>query len=168
MPNLRERLICLGATVAIASSAAFIGSKEGVSLVPYADIGGVPTWCYGQTVGHKKARYTQQECDSDLLRSVRLYHQGVMLTMPSTAPQSVQAAFTSIAYHVGLSGWKHPRFAQPLAAGDWEAACRAITAPWKGKHGIAKGFKATVQGKPVRGLENRRAEEQKLCLQDLR
>lgn len=168
MQSLRERLILLGGTGAILSSALLIGPAEGLRQVPYADIGGVKTWCYGQTVGHAKARYTVQECDAELLRTVAMYHKGVMLTVPADAPASVQAAFTSLAYNVGLSGWKHPRFTQPLAARDWEAACRAIEAPWQGRYGVAKGYKATVNGRPVKGLENRRAQEAAVCRQDLR
>lgn len=167
MQSLRERLILLGATGAILSSAAFIGPTEELRTTPYRDIGGVNTWCYGQTVGHAKARYTVQECDADLARTVAMYHKGVMLHMPQEAPESVQAAFTSLAYNVGPRGWLDPRFLVPLREHRWEDACAAISAPWKGKHGVAKGFKATVAGKPVRGLENRRAQEAELCRQDL-
>jgi GH24 family phage-related lysozyme (muramidase) len=77
-----------------------------------------------------------------------------------------------VTYNTGVRGFlvdagKPSRFIAPLAAGDWEAACRAISEPWKGKHGIALGYKATVKGKPVRGLENRRKHEDTVCRQDL-
>lgn len=165
--SLRQRLIALGAGAALAASAAFIGQKEGLSLVPYADIGGVPTWCYGETVGDKKARYTVKECDTLLLKRVEYFHTGVMQFTPKAAPASVQAALTSVAYNVGLGGMRHPVLQEPIARGDWEAVCRAIEAPWKGKLGVALGYKATVRGKPVRGLENRRKAEAALCRQDL-
>ncbi|MNR26580.1 hypothetical protein D3C85_1438040 [compost metagenome] len=87
--------------------------------------------------------------------------------MPQEAPQSVKEAMLSVAYNVGVAGWKHPLFTGPLSVGDWETACAAIVAPWKGRRGVAQGFKATVQGKPVRGLENRRKKEYALCLRDL-
>lgn len=168
MQSLRERLILLGGTGAILSSALLIGPAEGLRQVPYTDIGGVKTWCYGQTVGHPKARYTVQECDAELLRTVAMYHKGVMLHVPADAPASVQAAITSLAYNVGLKGWQHPVLLEPLKKRDWEAVCAALEAPWKGRYGVAKGFKATVNGKPVRGLENRRAQEAAVCRQDLR
>jgi GH24 family phage-related lysozyme (muramidase) len=103
---------------------------------------------------------------------------GIEHAVPENVPQSVKAGMLSVAYNVGVSGflWQldargrrvPSRFIQPLATGDWEAACAAIGAPWRGKHGIALGYKATVKGKPVRGLENRRKAEERMCRQDLR
>ena len=165
--SLRQRLIALGAGAALVAAGAFIGEKEGLALVPYDDIGGVPTWCYGETAGHPKARYTVRECDTLLLKRVQGFHTGVMQFTPQSAPKSVQAALTSVAYNVGLAGMRHPVLQEPIARGDWEAVCAAIEAPWKGKLGVALGFKATVRGKPVRGLENRRKAEAALCRQDL-
>ncbi|MCY1423971.1 hypothetical protein D9M71_397000 [compost metagenome] len=84
----------------------------------------------------------------------------------------------SVAYNVGVAGWaweldsrgrKVPsRLRQALATGDWKASCEAIQAPWQGKYGVAQGYKATVRGKPVRGLENRRWAEYRLCMEDMR
>lgn len=171
MQNLRQRLTLLGASAVIAASGAFLGPLEsgpkGPDLVPYLDIGGVPTWCYGETLGTPLARYTPQQCDLVLIKSVQRHWVGIQVYVPQRAPLSVQAAMLSVAYNTGVSGWVHPLFTKPLAAGDWRGACNAITAPWKGKLGVAKGFKATVQGRPIKGLENRRAKEYALCVQDL-
>lgn len=171
MRNLRQTLLALGASAVIAGGGAFLGPIEsgpkGPQLTPYKDIGGVPTWCYGETLGTPKARYTVQECNLELIRSVQRHWAGIERYVPQNAPLSVQEAMLSVAYNVGVNGWVHPLFTRPLARGDWQAACAAITAPWQGKHGIAKGFKATVKGKPVRGLENRRAKEYALCVRDL-
>ena len=183
--SLRQRLIQAALVVglsgaagtgALITSAEFIGNKEGERREVYLDLGGVPTWCFGQTVGTYKARYTAQECAEDLLRSTRQYHTSVMRYLPQSAPESVQAAMTSLAYNVGMYGWQWElrggkrvpsRFMPYIQRADWEGLCAAIEAPWVGRHGVAKGFKATVQGRPVRGLENRRAGEAKLCRRDL-
>lgn len=171
MQTLRQRLTLLGASAVIAGSGAFLGPLEsgpkGPQLVPYADIGGVSTWCYGETLGTPKARYTVQECDSILLKSVQRHWAGIEFYVPWDAPLSVKEAMLSVAYNVGVKGWMHPVFTKPLARKDWQAACAAITAPWQGKLGVAKGFKATVKGKPSKGLENRRAKEYVLCVRDL-
>jgi len=182
--SLKQRLIHLGATGAILTAAAFLGPVESgkrPQLEPYADIGGVPTWCYGETVGTPKARYTLAECDEMLLHGVARYWTGIAPYVPLEAPDSVKAAMVSVAYNVGVGGWAWElayrangstyrvpsRFRTALARHDWKATCDAITAPWAVKQGVAKGFKATVKGKPVRGLENRRAAEKALCYQDL-
>lgn len=165
--SLRNRLVNLGASGAILLAATFLGPTEELRTTPYLDIGGVPTWCYGQTVGMPKARYTAAECDADLLRTVGRYWAQVSESVPQAAPESVKAAMVSVAYNTGVPGWRHPVFLVPLARGDWHAVCAAITAPWKGKYGTSKGFKATVGGKPSKGLENRRAKEFKLCVSGL-
>lgn len=164
----------------IASGSAFIAAKEGVRYTPYTDIGGVKTWCYGQTVGVPKARYSVAECDADLVKTVTEYHAAVMQYLPKTAPQSVQVGFTSVAYNVGKSGWRGSLvtrngkktwvpapYMEAIADGNWVAACMAISAPWQGSKGLAQGYKATVKGKPARGLENRRRDETAVCLEDL-
>lgn len=179
--SLKARLIGLGAVGALATAGAFLGPAESgrsPQLVPYSDIGGVKTWCYGETAGIPKPRYTLQECDQLLLESTRKHWEGIKHTVPEKAPESVKAAMISVAYNVGVTGYLYERDAQrrripsrmvqALARHDWEAACASIGASWQGKHGVALGFKATVQGKPVRGLENRRKAEVALCRQDLR
>jgi lysozyme len=160
---LKQRLLALGLTSALAASAAYVALKEGVSYTPYLDGGGVPTWCYGQTVGTPKARYTVQECDKDLVQMYLEYHKAIEPYVPPDAPASVHAAFTSLAINTGKTGWRHARFLGPLSKRDWKAACDAIEAPWQGKHGMAKGYKATINGKPSRGLENRRRDDAAYC-----
>lgn len=161
--SLKQRLIAAGLSATLAVGAAFVAEKEGVSLVPYRDGGGVKTWCYGQTVGIPKPRYTPQECDADLIRMYTEYHKAIEPYVPPDAPASVHWAFTSLAVNTGKSGWKSDRFLIPLKRRDWLAACNAIEAPWKGKHGVAKGYKATIQGRPSKGLENRRHDEAAIC-----
>ena len=171
MRNLRQTLIALGASAVIAGGGAFLGPIEsgpkGPQLTPYKDIGGVPTWCYGETLGTPKARYTVQECNLLLLKGVQRHWDGIEPYVPTQAPLSVKEAMLSVAYNVGVGGWRHPVFLAPLARHDWRGVCEAITAPWQGKLGVAKGFKATVKGKPSKGLENRRAKEYALCVRDL-
>lgn len=165
--SLRDRLIGLGGGGVVLTTALFLGPVEAPVLHPYDDIGGVKTWCYGETLGTPKARYTAQECEASLLAATQRHWDGIRDDVPSDAPESVKAGMLSVAYNVGIKGWRHQLFTRPLSVGDWRAACEAIRAPWKGKHGVAKGFKATVGGKPSKGLENRRAKEYALCVKDL-
>lgn len=173
---LRERLVgtatALGLSTALGIAAAHIGLKEGLSLTPYRDQGGVLTWCYGQTQGPHKALYTQRECDIDLLKSTDEYMRAVRPYLPKGAPASVVAAFTSTAINIGKSGWRGSQFTHKyveapymadLRAGRWKAACDKLEAPWPGKYGIARGYKATIGGYPSKGLGNRRASDAQLC-----
>lgn len=173
---LRERFIgtatALGLTAAVGIAASHIAVKEGLSLTPYLDQGGVRTWCYGQTQGPYKAQYTQRECDIDLLRSTDDYMRAVLPYMRKDTPATVVAAFTSTAINVGKSGWRGSQFTHKyveapymadLRAGRWKAACDKLEAPWQGKHGIARGYKATIGGYPSKGLGNRRSSDAQLC-----
>lgn len=160
---LKQRLIALGLTTSLAAGLTYIGTKEGVSYTPYLDGGGVTTWCYGQTVGIPKDRYTINDCDKDLVRMYTEYHKAIELYVPRSAPESVHIAFTSLAINTGKTGWINPRFTVPLAKGEWKAACDAIEAPWKGKHGVSRGYKATINGYPSKGLENRRRDDAAYC-----
>lgn len=169
---LRQRLIGLGAGVALAIAASHVGLKEGVSLTPYKDQGGVVTWCYGQTQGPRKALYTQTECDLDLIRMTQEYMDAVKPHLRKDTPATVVAAFTSTAINIGKSGWRGSQFTHKyveapymaaLRSGDWKAACAALEAPWPGKFGMAPGYKATIGGYPSKGLGNRRASDAILC-----
>lgn len=169
---LKQRLIALGATVALATAGAHLGLMEGLSLTPYKDQGGVTTWCYGQTQGVPKASYTQAECDMDLLRMTADYQAAVTPYLRKDTPATVVAAFTSTAANIGKSGWRGSQFTKTyveapyivyLRAGLWKEACDALEAPWKGKYGMAPGYKATIGGYPSKGLGNRRAKDANLC-----
>lgn len=178
--SLRSRLIQLGAAGALLGAAVMLAPLESgraPQLTPYADVGGVKTWCYGETAGVPKAVYTLQECDQLLLQSVHKHWVGIRHELPQDAPQSVQEAGISVAYNVGVSGFlwelnEHrqrvpSRLVLRLRARDWAGFCAAIEAPFRGTRGVAQGYKATVQGRPVRGLENRRREEARVCRRDL-
>lgn len=178
---LRERFASiaatLGLTAAVALTAAHVGEKEGLSLVPYKDQGGVVTWCYGQTQGPRKASYTLRECDIDLLKMTQEYYSAVRPYLRADTPDTVVAAFTSTAVNIGKAGWRGSQFTRSyveapymaaLRAGDWRTACDKLEAPWPGKYGTAPGYKATIGGYPSKGLGNRRASDAKLCRSGLK
>lgn len=169
---LKQRLIALGATTALALVSVHVAEKEGLALQPYKDGGGVTTWCYGQTQGKPKLVYTVAECDKDLLRTTKEYLDAVTPYLRKDAPPTVIAAFTSTAINLGKSGWRGSQFPDryveapympALRAGNWKLACDLIAAPWKGKYGVAPGYKATIGGYPSKGLGNRRASDAELC-----
>ena len=93
--NLRNRLLALGASGFLATAGAFIGLKEGLVLHPYADVGGVQTWCYGQTGKGAKATYTMQECDATLLKDITKRWEQMSPSIPTEAPASVKASMLS-------------------------------------------------------------------------
>lgn len=158
---------------ALAGTVALLAGLEGVKHYPYLDVGGVPTVCMGSTHNVEWRPYTAQECSDKALEEVQVYWDGVVAKAPPDTPGSVLGAMTSVAYNTGVRGWaveggRDSRFVVALRNRDWVGACAAITAPWQGKHGVSQGYKATVGGKPHKGLENRRRAEYDFCMGDLR
>lgn len=167
---LTRRLLAAGAAASIASGAAFIGLREGEVRNVYPDVGGVQTYCFGGTLpsGSGSRTFTEQECTEQLLRDTQRFWDGVAAEVGRDMPWSVHASMTSAAYNAGLAGFRTSPMLPHLRGGNWDAACAALVAPWRTSKGTARGWRATVQLVPHRGLENRRAAEYELCIKDLR
>lgn len=152
------------AAAAIAIATTFIAPWEGLKTRAYLDIVGVPTVCYGETRGVRMGdSYTAQECLNMLHEGVQDFYTKIDPCMPDDLPAKSQAAFTSLAYNIGVGkpgtwgkGFCSSRSIQTAFANrDYVRACNNIR------------LFNRAGGKVVRGLENRRIAEQKLCLQGL-
>lgn len=145
------------ATVLIAA-AAFVGPWEGERLDAYLDrVASPPVWtvCYGETRGVRPGdRYTAQQCSDMLMRALQDFYDPLARCIPALPqqPQGVQVALVSWSYNVGTGAACGSTLARRANAGDWRAACNEL--PRWNKAG----------GRVVRGLVNRRAAEQRLCL----
>lgn len=152
-PN-NSRLKKSGAVMAAAI--ALVSAWEGVRTVAYRDIVGIPTVCFGETRGVKMGdRYTMEECRAMLGDALVEFETGMRkcLTNPDTIPDKSYVAFLSLSYNIGTGAFCGSTVARRANAGDIRGACNAIPA-WN-----------KAGGKVVTGLVNRRAEEQKICLQ---
>jgi len=121
---------------------------EGVHLVAYRDIVGVPTICWGETKGVKMGmRKTLAECDAMLIKRVTNdYYLPLVDGVKgyTRAPDSLQASMISLAYNVGTGGARGSSAAKRLTEARYREACEAATS-WN-----------KAGGKVVRGLVNRR------------
>ncbi|WP_101339720.1 lysozyme [Cereibacter azotoformans] len=141
---------------AIAAATGIIKPWEGRSLTPYYDIVGVLTWCDGQTVGSPKPRYTHEECDAMLARSVALYEAQIRPCLPPDLPVQTRAAFVSTAYNIGTTAFCRSSMSRRALAGDLRGACDALMMWTK------------AGGRVVRGLVNRRTAERELCISGIK
>lgn len=66
-----------GVLAVLLAAIAFIAPWEGQSTVPYRDIVGKLTWCYGETRGAPKAEYTEAECAAMLATGVGQFYDGL-------------------------------------------------------------------------------------------
>lgn len=139
----------------MAAAIALVSAWEGVRTVAYQDIVGVPTVCFGETRGVKMGdRYSMDECRAMLGDALVEFETGMRkcLTNPDSIPDKSYVAFLSLSYNIGTGAFCKSTVARRANAGDIKGACNAIPA-WN-----------RAGGKVVKGLTNRRAEEQKICL----
>lgn len=150
-----------GAAAILAATAAFVGPWEGERTEAYLDrIASPPVWtvCYGETRGVKPGdRYTSAQCNEMLMDALADYRAPLIACIPDlpSQPEGVQVALISWAYNVGTGAACGSTLAKRANAGDWPGACNQL--PRWNKAG----------GKTIQGLTNRRAAEQKLCLNAL-
>lgn len=141
-----------------------IAKWEGLRTTAYFDrIASPPVWtvCYGETKGVRPGdTYTEAECRAMLAREVAEYRAGLHRYFTAATKQSRltperDAAYTSLAYNVGISGAGKSTATRRLNAGNIAGGCKAIG--WWNKAG----------NRVVRGLVNRRGDEVALCLKGL-
>ncbi len=140
----------------------YIMKKEGIRLIAYLDIVGVPTLCGGlTTLNGKPVRLgmsmAMADCIAEMRKQVADYRNGIhryftQVTILNRLPPTRDAAYTSLTFNVGIVGIGKSTAVKRLNAGNIVGGCEAIT--WFSKAG----------GRVVRGLLERRKDEKRLCL----
>ena len=145
-----------GATALGALALSFNGGWEGKRLDAYRDIIGVWTICYGETYNVKPGeRRTSEQCDEGHLKGLVRYEQGMRkcLDRPDALPGKVYVAFLSSTWNLGVPTFCRSSMARYANHGNLVAACNALR------------LYVNAGGRFVKGLDNRRRAEQKLCLE---
>lgn len=137
-----------------------VAKWEGLETEAYFDtIARPPVWtvCYGETEGVRPNEVrSEAQCREGLRRGLSRYRDNLHKyftaeTKAKRLPPARDAAFLSTAWNVGVHGLGKSTAVRRLNAGDILGACEAIG--WWNKAG----------GRVIRGLVNRRADEQALC-----
>lgn len=149
----KGKVAAVGVAAALAVAAPLVMRWEGVRYVPYQDVVGVWTVCYGHTGSDivPGKRYTAGECAALLDGDMREANSHVRRCIPVPMLRQVEAALTSLVFNVGPRGVCGSTIQRKAMANDWPAACAGLDA-WK-----------YAGGRVYRGLELRRADERKLC-----
>lgn len=142
----------------VALAVAQIMPFEGLRLSTYLDATGTPTVCYGETLNVKpNQHFTAEQCKEMLIKRVGEDFYAKMLPLVHVpVPDISMAAFVSFTYNVGLGNFKTSTLLKKLNAGDLRGACNELPKWNKSK------------GKVLKGLIDRRAKEQAMCLQGVR
>lgn len=154
MASKRTLAGTIGATAATALLA-IVATWEGKSNDPYRDIVGIATVCFGETKVQMR-RYTDAECAAMLEDSLIGYAEPVLKRNPGLRHQPYQlAAAVSLSYNIGNANYARSTVARRFSSGDLRGACDAFLM-WN-----------RAGGKFVKGLDNRRRDERRLCLTGL-
>lgn len=156
MGRLNRAAVAGSAAAAIALAVGIIKPWEGYYSRTYLDIVKVATVCYGETdkaavaEGRRRA-FKEAECDAMLGKSLVKYDDGMMACLHRPVPIEVRAVFLSTTYNIGISGFCGSSMARRWNAGDAYGACDALLM-WN-----------RAGGRVVKGLDNRRKDERRLC-----
>jgi len=138
-----------------------VAGFEGLRTSTYFDVGGVPTVCFGETKNIKPGdKFTAEQCRQMLGdRIERDFGPGVDRCIRHALPPNRKAAYVSFAYNAGVGAFCGSSVARLENEGKPMEACNALM----------KWNKITVGGVRVYspGLNNRRTEERKLCMEGL-
>ena len=146
--------VLIGASAATALVAT-VAAWEGKSNVPYRDVVGILTVCYGET-HQPMRRYTDAECKAMLEDRLADYAGPVLERNPELRGHDSQlVAASSLAYNIGVANYNRSSVARLFSAGRWREACDAFL-KWN-----------RAGGREVRGLTNRRKAERAICLKGL-
>lgn len=147
------RVAGIGLAAVLAATAALVKPWEGHRSVPYKDVVGVLTVCYGHTGADivPGKQYTQAECDALLEADMREANSHVRRCLPMPMLVQIEAALTSLVFNVGPKGVCGSTIQKRALANDWPGACEAIDM-WK-----------YAGGRVYRGLVLRRADERAVC-----
>lgn len=154
MVNLSTKVKALTAAAAL-----IIAPAEGLRQYAYKDPVGIPTACFGATLGIKMGqRFTLEQCKAMLNRDTQIAVETVLKYAPD-APDRVVIGFASAVYNLGpkiVANQKESTAARLLAAKEWDKACNQLP----------RWDKAKVAGVMVSlpGLVTRRAHEKEMCL----
>ena len=147
-----------GAVITLA--AAFIMPWEGLWTTAKVDTIGTGrpiTWCYGETKGGAKVgdKFTPKQCEEMLKKRIPEYADAIDPCIQVPISDKTRSAFISFAYNVGSAGFCRSSVGKKLNAGDARGACDAML-QWN-----------RAQGRFVKGLDNRRRAERKVCLEGI-
>ena len=140
------------AAAAIAAAAVIGAHYEGKSNVAYADVGGIPTICYGHTHGVSASDVaTDAQCEAWLRQDMGEAVEAVNRGIPGLSFGPL-VAFTDAAYNAGPNIVCGSTLQRKALAGDIAGACNELP----------RWVHAGGQVQP--GLVKRRAAEQAICL----
>lgn len=164
--SLRNRIIIGAVTAAVSIATPVVMYFEGKENHAYLDPVGIATICYGSTVGVRLSDYkSDHACDALLEKELTEFAVQVDKEILIPVRPNVLAALTSFSYNVGINAFKTSTALKRINQGNIKGGCEALgTKDYSS--GICRGYGCGwAGGKMLKGLQRRRQEEMRLCLQ---
>lgn len=152
--SVKNKLLALGLSSALATSGMFIAKHEGLVLGTYPDPVGIVTSCYGHTGSELRLgqKFSEDECLEQLAKDLSKHNTEMSKHIKIPLSAEEHAAYLSFTYNVGVGNFKSSTLLKKLNSGDRNGACNELLR-WR-----------FAKGKELLGLKKRRIEEQELCL----
>ena len=159
-PSLRKAVAAAigGGAIAIASvlitGPSGNDGLEGVSYIPYKDIVGVWTVCYGHTGKDiiPGKTYTEAECKALLNKDLATVARQINPYIKVDIPETTRGALYSFVYNVGAGNFRTSTLLRKINQGDIKGACDQLRR-W-----------TYAGGNQWKGLMTRREIEREVCL----
>lgn len=156
--NIRNKTIAGSIAAMLAIATPFVAVQEGLKTVPYQDIGGVWTWCYGETEGPvPKHTLSQQECSFWLKTKLHSTGIAVWLLVDTEMTSNRWAALTSFSYNLGINSFRNSTLREKINQDD-PKACNQIMR-WT----YVAGKDCSKPANKCMGIYKRRQKEFELC-----
>lgn len=161
MSRLRTAIgaLTVAGTLAVGTVAVYESPGGKPNLNAYRDVVGIPTACFGETLGIKMGmKFTKAECEKMFVVRLDEFADAIEKCAPriKELPDRSYVQFVSTAYNIGKSGFCGSTMAKRIKAGDFKGACDAILM-WN-----------KAGGRVIQGLVNRRKQEHRDCLAGLK
>jgi len=160
-PNVGKTVAGAGigaaAAVVVALVLPMVKYHEGLRTEAYRDPVGIPTICFGETLGVRMGdRATVAECEAMLRPRLEGFLREMLACTDVPLPAKTEAAFLSFTYNLGSGVYCRNIAGNRINAGNLWGACAALS------------LYTRAGGRELPGLVRRRAEERALCEAGLR
>lgn len=152
----RAGAVGVAAAAVIALAIPFVRDHEGLRTNAYRDPVGIPTICFGETLGVQMGdTATVAECEAMLAYRLNGFLSAMRACTDDPLPARTEAAFLSFTYNLGEGVYCRNIAERRLNQGLYWEACEALSLYTK------------AGGRELPGLVRRRAEERAMCEQGL-
>lgn len=151
---LRKRIFLWTTGTLLTATAALTANWEGLRLSAYRDPIGVPTICYGATLGVKMGQTaTKEECERRLQEDLQKHWNALKPCLTREIPFTAAVAALDLAFNVGSEKVCRSTFVRLINAGaPPEVYCQELD-KW-----------VFAGGQKLRGLVKRREAFKQICL----